>query len=113
MLVPAVGDRDPNDLRQNSSALFPSESYVDFLQQANIQKKIGAEVQYLECPDEPYNLFVRTGDVRFCHIFDNKVRTYIDLKIQRGLKILIWYEHIRFFLLHLYKSSFKLLITIY
>ena len=26
VFTPAVGDRDPNDLRQNSSALFPSES---------------------------------------------------------------------------------------
>ena len=63
---PAIGDRDADDLRQNSSALFPSESYVDFLQQAHIQKKIGAEVHYQECPDAPYNLFVKTGDVRFC-----------------------------------------------
>ena len=62
---PAYGDRDGDDLRQNSSALFPSESYVDFLHQAHIQKKIGAEVQYLECPDAPYDLFAKTGDVRF------------------------------------------------
>ena len=54
-----------NDLRQNSSALFPPESYIDFLHQADIQKKIGAETQYLECPDAPYNLFVNTGDVGF------------------------------------------------
>ena len=66
MFNPAVGDRDLNDLRQNSSALFPSESYVDFLQQADIQKKIGAEVQYQECPDPPYDLFAKTGDVCFC-----------------------------------------------
>ena len=66
---PAVGDRDANDLRQNSSALFPSESYVDFLHQADIQKKIGAEVQYLECPEAPFNLFAKTGDVRFCVLY--------------------------------------------
>ena len=65
MFLPAVGDRDANDLRQNSSALFPPEYYVDFLHQADIQKKIGAETLYLECPDAPYNLFVNTGDVRF------------------------------------------------
>ena len=66
VFVPAIGDRDPDDLRQNSSALFPSESYVDFLHQAHIQKKIGAEVRYHECPDAPYDLFTKTGDVRFC-----------------------------------------------
>jgi hypothetical protein len=69
VFTPAIGDRDPNDLRQNSSALFPSESYVDFLHQPDIQKKIGAEVQYLECPDAPFELFVNTGDVRFCLLY--------------------------------------------
>ena len=66
---PAVGDRDADDLTQDSSALFPSESYVDFLLQADIQNKIGAEVQYQECPDVPFNLFVKTGDVRFCLLY--------------------------------------------
>ena len=66
VLTPAIGDRDINDLRQNSSALFPSESYVDFLHQADIQKKIGAKVQYIECADAPLNLFENTGDVRIC-----------------------------------------------
>ena len=65
MFIPAVGDRDPNDPRQNPSASFPSESYVDFLHQADIQKKIGCRstVPSMSCaPDE---LFVKTGDVRF------------------------------------------------
>jgi hypothetical protein len=65
IFIPAVGDLDLNDLRQNSSALFPPEFYVDFLQQAFIQRKIGAEVQYQECPDAPFELFDNTGDVRF------------------------------------------------
>ena len=64
VFVPAFGDRDVNDLRQNSSALFPPEYYVDFLHQASIQSKIGAEVEYEQCSDAPYNLFVKTGDVR-------------------------------------------------
>ena len=61
----AVIERDPYDLRQNASALFPPEYYVDFLQQVSIQKKIGAEVLYQECPDAPLEPFVKTGDVRF------------------------------------------------
>ena len=64
VFVPAFGDRDANDLRQNSSALFPPEYYIDFLHQASIQSKIGAEVEYEQCSDAPYNLFVKTGDVR-------------------------------------------------
>ena len=77
MFGPAVGDRDPYDLRQNSSALFPSESYIDFLQQTDIQTKIGALVQYIECPDPPFELFVKTGDVRLflpsIHRYGSKV----------------------------------------
>ena len=63
VLVPAVGNRDSDDLRQNSSALFPPEFYVNYLQTPAIQNKIGAETTYQECPDAPFNLFVTTGDV--------------------------------------------------
>jgi hypothetical protein len=66
VFVPAVGDRDSDDLRQNSSALFPPEFYVDFLGLASIKKKIGAESKYRECADAPFELFVRTGDVILC-----------------------------------------------
>ena len=67
MYLPAIGDRDSDDLRQysNSSTIFPSEIYVNFLQQASIQKKIGADVLYVECPDAAADLFDNTGDVRF------------------------------------------------
>lgn len=63
VFVPAVGDRDSDDLRQNSSALFPPEYYVNYLQQTVIQSAIGAEVRYQECPDAPFELFTKTGDV--------------------------------------------------
>ncbi|KAF8184810.1 alpha/beta-hydrolase [Pholiota molesta] len=55
LFVPAVGDRDSDDLRQNSSALFPPEFYVNFLHTASIKKKIGAETRYQES-------LVTTGD---------------------------------------------------
>jgi hypothetical protein len=129
---PAVGDRNEYDLRQkNSSVLFPSESYVDFLLQENIQKKIGAEVQYLECADAPFNLFNKTGDVRFpCHaIFIDTIQSELtnilkyrkpehgshnwELSQTLGLRYLSGYEHIRF--PHLYvmnlTSTFKRLVT--
>ena len=110
MFIPAIGDRDPNDLRQNSSALFPFESYVDFLHQADIQKKIGAEVQYLECPDAPYELFVNTGDVRFLSVIYalrfkelNKIQDARTWLPQLGtlansrLKMLIWVRAYKIF----------------
>ena len=67
MAYPAFGDRYGDDLKQNdSTANFPPGSYFDFLHRADIQKKIGAEVQYIECTDQTYKLFAKTGDVRFC-----------------------------------------------
>ena len=61
--VPAVGDRDPYDLRQNSSALFPPEYYLNYLSIPEVMSKIGAETTYQECPNAPYELFLKTGDV--------------------------------------------------
>ena len=66
MLVPAVGDRDIDDLRQSADAPdpFPPEYYLSFLQNATIMQRIGAESPYEECGDAPDRLFGRTGDVR-------------------------------------------------
>ena len=63
---PAVGSRDSDDLRQNSSSPtpFPPEYYLSFLQNATIMQKIGAESPYEECGDAPDRLFGQTGDVR-------------------------------------------------
>lgn len=63
LFSPAVGNRDPDDLRQNSSASFPPEFYVSFLQSKSIMTKIGAGTKYQECPDAPFELFSKTGDV--------------------------------------------------
>ena len=107
MFIPAVGDRDPDDLRQNSSALFPSNSYGAFLNQTDIQKKIGAEVPYLECPDASFDLFVKTGDVCFLSaIFIDTIQIEFtkyrmrehgslswELSQTPGLKCLFGYEH--------------------
>ncbi|PFH51148.1 hypothetical protein AMATHDRAFT_143154 [Amanita thiersii Skay4041] len=84
LFIPAVGDRDSDDLRQNSSALFPPEFYVNFLNIPEIQAKIGAEAKYQECPDAPFLLFVRTGD---------DARTLLPqlaALVDSGLKTLIW-----------------------
>lgn len=84
VFVPAVGNRDSDDLRQNSSALFPPEFYVDFLHQTSIMQKIGAEVTYSECPDPPFELFTRTGDDA------RSLLPALANLANSGLKILIW-----------------------
>ena len=48
MFVPAVGNRDSDDLRQNSSALFPPEFYLNLLANETVKKLIGAESTYGE-----------------------------------------------------------------
>ena len=107
IVIPAIGDRDKYDLRQNSSALFPSESYINFLNQADIQKNISAEVQYFEFSGAVYDLFANTGDVRFCLPYFLQTRFKVNLQrleiqiartwlpelgvlANSGLKILIW-----------------------
>lgn len=59
----SFGDRDPDDLRQNSSALFPPEYYSEYLANTTILSKIGAESTYEECPSPANQLFENTGDV--------------------------------------------------
>jgi len=64
LFIPAVGDRDSDDLRQNASGpVFPPEFYVSFLRERSVMTAIGAEARYSECPDAPFELFTRTGDV--------------------------------------------------
>lgn len=59
----AFGNRDDNDLRQNSSGLFPPEYYLKYLANTTIMRKIGAASMYEECADPPHQLFENTGDV--------------------------------------------------
>ena len=63
MFVPVMGDRDDNDLCQNTSAAFPPKFYVDFPGWVDIKAKIGVTSMYSKCPDMPFELFVKMGDV--------------------------------------------------
>jgi len=80
----AVGNRDPDDLRAPSNDSFPSESYVNFLNNKAIQKKIGATSTYAECPDAPYEQFVKTGDDA------RSLLPQLQALVESGLKTLIW-----------------------
>ncbi|KAJ7189295.1 hypothetical protein GGX14DRAFT_408932 [Mycena pura] len=62
LFTPAVRDCDPDDLRHNSSALFPPEFYLDHLDQTSVRTTIGAEVAYSECPKLPFELFAHTDN---------------------------------------------------
>ncbi|KAG1825608.1 Alpha/Beta hydrolase protein [Suillus subaureus] len=84
LYYPAVEGYDQNDLRQNSSALFLPEYYVDYLREKHVMKKIGAEVKYEECANAPMKQFAKTGD---------DARTWLpqlSALANSGMKILIW-----------------------
>ncbi|KAF5384232.1 hypothetical protein D9615_003476 [Tricholomella constricta] len=88
VFIPAVGDRDSDDLRQNSSALFPPEFYVDFLGQESIRQQIGAESIYSECADDPFNLFTPK---MILHRQDARSwLPQLGSLANSGLRILIW-----------------------
>ena len=113
MVFPAVGDRDPEDLRQNTSEstlqVFPSESYIDFLNQIDIQKKISAEVPYFQCSFARAHLFGKTADVCFLsaiciatiqseftkYSIPEQCSLNWELSQTPGSRCLFGYEHIR------------------
>lgn len=63
MFVPAIGDRDDNDLRQNASALFPPEFYLDLLANETVKEMIGAKVRF----SFPASCIVRREEGRVGH----------------------------------------------
>ncbi|KAI6002116.1 Alpha/Beta hydrolase protein [Pisolithus albus] len=84
VLTPAMGNYDPYDLRQNSTALFPPQYYSKYLSIESVKERIGAETTYTNCSGEAYSKIIKTGDF---------ARTFLpDLSqlANSGLKILIW-----------------------
>ncbi|KAF5309064.1 hypothetical protein D9619_013580 [Psilocybe cf. subviscida] len=81
---PAVGDRDSDDLRQNSSALFPSSFYQTLLRSPDIKAAIGANSTYHECANAPFNLFTKTGDDA------RTLLPQLSALADSGLKMLLW-----------------------
>ena len=86
MFVPAVGDRDSDDLRQNASSPnpFPPEFYVSFLRDAAVMQKIGAQARFSECSNAVGSQFSRTGDDA------RTLLPQLSALADSGLKMLIW-----------------------
>ncbi|KAI0073558.1 alpha/beta-hydrolase [Panus rudis PR-1116 ss-1] len=86
VFVPAVGDRDDEDLRQNASSpnIFPPEFYVQYLHRPDIMKRIGAEARYSECPDAPFIPFTKTGDDA------RSLLPQLSALVNSKLKVLLW-----------------------
>ncbi|KAJ6486507.1 Alpha/Beta hydrolase protein [Mycena vitilis] len=85
LLEDAVGDLDPYDLRQNSSAAFPPEYYVNYLALPSVTTAIGATSStYSECADAAADDIVNTGD---------EARTFLPQLgdvVKSGIRVLVW-----------------------
>jgi carboxypeptidase C (cathepsin A) len=57
-------DFDPYDIRQGLNYSFPPITYLYYLQDINIQTRIGARVPFQNCSDKVYDEFIRSGDGR-------------------------------------------------
>lgn len=58
-------DIDFYDIRQTSLALYPPETYVNYLSDPAVMKAIGAKSSYIECSDPVDAPFFATGDGKF------------------------------------------------
>ncbi|KAG1886806.1 Alpha/Beta hydrolase protein [Suillus subluteus] len=85
VFMPAVGNYDGYDIRQNSSSLFPPAYFMYYLQREDVMKKIGARVKLEHaCSNPSFKNFEKTGD---------NARTWLpqlSALANSGLKILIW-----------------------
>ncbi|KAF9262605.1 alpha/beta-hydrolase [Marasmius fiardii PR-910] len=84
--IPAVGDRDVNDLRQkdDSPNPFPPPFYLNFLGNETIKQRIGAESNYSECSNTVGQRFGLTGDD------SRSLLPSLAALVNEKMKILIW-----------------------
>jgi hypothetical protein len=60
----ATIDFDPYDIRQGANTPFPPITYMTYLQDSDIQMRIGAQVQFQNCSIPVFNNFIDSGDCR-------------------------------------------------
>ncbi|RAK79377.1 putative carboxypeptidase S1 [Aspergillus fijiensis CBS 313.89] len=78
------GDWDVYDVREPSDDPYPPETYYYYLNNAAVQRAIGARQNYSECPDAPYYKFAATGDGTRSFL-----ATLSDV-VQTGINVLLW-----------------------
>ncbi|KAK0195395.1 Alpha/Beta hydrolase protein [Armillaria mellea] len=86
---PTVGDRNPNDLRQNSSTpsdeVVPPTFYLDYLHDSNVRDLIGAQVTYDQCDDSVKTRFSRNGETGRSFLSN-----LAEIASEGKVKLLIW-----------------------
>ena len=64
IMGPIPENFDPYDVTQPANYSFPPVTYNSYLQNSNIQARIGAQVLFQNCSDDVYDNFVYSGDCR-------------------------------------------------
>ncbi|KAK7912223.1 hypothetical protein PG985_014704 [Apiospora marii] len=77
-------DFDPYDVRQPEDDPFPPGQYISYLGNETVQKAIGAQSNFQECPTAPYQKFSNTGDNTRSFL-----ATLSDV-VQSGVQVLLW-----------------------
>ncbi|KAN0124585.1 carboxypeptidase S1 [Lactarius tabidus] len=77
-------DFDLYDIRQEFYYSFPPATYVYYLQDSNIQSRIGARVPFQNCSGQVYDEFVHSGD--YARSFINSLSEVV----QAGIQTVIW-----------------------
>ena len=78
------GNFDVYDVREPSNDPYPPETYATYLQSSSVQKAIGAQTTYQECPNGPYQKFAATGDD------SRSFLSTLGNLVSSGLRVVLW-----------------------
>ena len=65
-----AADYDVYDIRAPKKDPNPPKTYSTYLASASVKKAIGAQSNYQECADDPYQAFASTGDSKCSHCYE-------------------------------------------
>ncbi|KAL5376539.1 hypothetical protein DPSP01_010448 [Paraphaeosphaeria sporulosa] len=81
-----LSDKNPYDIRAKSPSSFPSYAHVEYLNQANVLRSIGAKVNFTDSTDMVNAVFHQTGD----DVRGTQIKKLVDL-LARGVRVALIY----------------------
>lgn len=82
--ITQASDFDVYDVRLDSNADDPPETYADYLARSDVTSKIGARSKYTECPNGAYQKFSSTGDN------PRSLLPELSSVVQSGIQVVVW-----------------------
>ena len=86
--IQQAADFDVYDVRAPSADPNPPETYLAYLNDTTVQRRIGAKAQFQECADAPSNKFQSTGDDA------RSFQKVLEKVVGSGIQVLIWAGYI-------------------